>query len=95
MRRTVEVTEDIRKLVAIGGAIVVAGDLDEPDTVAYGDEEAPEPADHTGVTESDPSGVTPLPTGDFAPVTEPSIDEPAAEDEPKARRSRRPSNGDG
>jgi hypothetical protein len=37
VRRTVEVTEDIRKLVAIGGAIVVAGSLDEPDTVAYGD----------------------------------------------------------
>ncbi|OBC03371.1 hypothetical protein A5784_14155 [Mycobacterium sp. 852013-50091_SCH5140682] len=37
VRRTVEVTADIRKLVAIGGAIVVAGSLDEPDTAAYGD----------------------------------------------------------
>lgn len=91
VRRTVEVTDDIRKLVAVGGAVVVAGNLDEPDTVAYGGEEAPEPADHTGVTENDPSGVTPLATGDFAPATDPSTDE----DEPKARRSRRSSNGDG
>jgi hypothetical protein len=37
VRRTVEVTDDIRKLVAIGGAVVVAGSLDEPDTAAYGD----------------------------------------------------------
>lgn len=45
VRRTVEVTDDIRKLVAIGGAIVVAGSLDEPDTAAYGDSEADEAAD--------------------------------------------------
>lgn len=37
VRRTVEVTDSIRKLVAIGGAIVVAGSLDEPGAVAYGD----------------------------------------------------------
>ncbi|OMB79284.1 hypothetical protein A5743_14385 [Mycolicibacterium conceptionense] len=37
-RRTVEVTDYVRKLVKIGAAKVVAGNLDEPDAVAYGDE---------------------------------------------------------
>ncbi|WP_166905917.1 hypothetical protein [Mycobacterium sp. DL440] len=36
-RATVEVTDTIRKLVAGGGAIVVAGSLDDPDAVAYGE----------------------------------------------------------
>ena len=87
-RATVEVTDEIRKLVKIGGAVVVAGSLDEPDAPAYG-----EPADHTGVTENDPSGVTPLPTGDFAPADE-AQDDKAAGDEPKARRTRARSSGD-
>lgn len=36
-RVTVEVTDTIRKLVAGGGATVVAGSLDDPDAVAYGE----------------------------------------------------------
>lgn len=89
-RAKVEVTDEIRKLVKIGAVIVVEGSLDAPE---------PAPADHTGVTENDPSGVTPLPTGDFAPADEPAIveqstDEPAAEDEPKARRTRSRASGE-
>lgn len=90
VRRTVAVTDEVRKLVRIGGAVVVAGSLDASE---------PEPADHTGVTENDPSGVTPMPTGDFAPANEPTIgeqstDEPDTEDEPKARRTRARANGE-
>lgn len=33
VRRTVAVTDEIRNLVKIGGAIVVVGSLDEPDVV--------------------------------------------------------------
>lgn len=92
-RATVEVTDEIRKLVQIGAVAVVAGNLDDPDAAAY--DGPTEPADHTGVTENDPSGVSPLPTGDFAPADEPSTEEPAAAaDEPKARRTRGRASGD-
>ncbi|MEU9805428.1 hypothetical protein [Mycobacterium sp. NPDC050853] len=37
VRSTVAVTDDIRKLVKIGGAIVVAGSLEEPDSPAGDD----------------------------------------------------------
>lgn len=84
-RRTVAVTDSIRKLVKIGGAIVVSGSLDDPDAPAYG---AP-PADHTGTSEDDPSGDTSLPTEDFAPAEDAPV--PAAETdtvEPTAKRGR-------
>lgn len=96
-RATVEVTDEIRKLVQIGAVAVVAGNLDDPDAAAYDGSKA-EPADHTGVTENDPSGVSPLPTGDFAPADEPQTveaqDGEPVGDEPKARRSRARSSGD-
>ena len=38
------------------------------------------PADHTGVTENDPSGDSPLPTGDFAPAVESTTEAPAADE---------------
>lgn len=50
-RATVEVTDTIRKLVARGGAIVVAGSLDDPDAVAYGAPEAVPAADPVEVVE--------------------------------------------
>lgn len=66
-RRTVLYTERIQKLVKKGYINIVVGPVDLAVTTT------PEaaPADHTGVTASDPSGVTPLPTGDFAPAEVP------------------------
>ncbi|OHU29021.1 hypothetical protein [Mycobacteroides chelonae] len=46
VRRTVAVTDDIRKLVKIGGAIVVAGSLDDPEVAEHG-ELAPEAETNT------------------------------------------------
>ena len=43
VRRTVAVTDHIRKLIQIGGAVVVAGSLDEPDAPAYGEQPDAEP----------------------------------------------------
>lgn len=53
------------------GLIVIPSDVALP---AQQSVETHVPADHTGVTENDPSGVSPLPTGDFAPATEPTTE---------------------
>lgn len=46
---------------------------------------APVPTDHTGIVAHDPSGVTPLPTGDFAPAAEPA--EPELTEEQKNEKA--------
>jgi hypothetical protein len=71
-RRTVTVTDHIRNLVRIGAVVVVEGSLNAA---------PPAPADHTGTTLNDPSGDTPLPTGDFAPADELTETEQIADDE--------------
>lgn len=69
VRKTVALTPRVQGLIEKGFVVLVG----EPQPAA-----AP-PADHTGVTEDDPSGVTPLPTGDFAPVDDNADEESAAE----------------
>lgn len=61
-RRTVLLTDRIKRLAAKGYIVIVGDPQDVTNSTS------PAPADHTGVTANDPSGNSPLPTGDFAPA---------------------------
>jgi len=56
-RRTVAVTDHVRRLVKIGAVVVVAGNLDDPDATAYGSPSIPaDPVEVPAGESAEPDG---------------------------------------
>lgn len=88
-RRTVLLDKYTQNLIKNGFVTVVhygGGQL--PPEAPLSPSAYPPPGDHTSVTEDDPSSVTPLPTGHFAPADEADDEDPGPPAVPSGNASK-------